>query len=627
VWIFKLRDLPCLPDTRGFYRKPADLLRRTPDTESFIDVEPFIHGRLDTDSTRPLLKLLGVRDTPTGPDRVLDCLRALAQAEKPPVHEVEKWYRRLDQMVDTCSTTDLAKMKKALHEEKIILTEGAGWAKGAGVFLFSNEEEAPGAAVMRASVRDLSLWRKIGIAERPTAELAIQRLKELPSDKALSQDDARRVRDLLARYAVRIWNECGHWLNLVGEWVPTATLDYALTMQTLVPWSHLHQWVKQKTADCQRLPGEITEERPFSALAPLASRIEERFHYSPYLQDHPEHKPWLSQVGVELCRIALDDEAETTRVRTLAAKLAETVWQTTSELEIIPYIDGTPAGTSRHAEVVWHDKVLYVTHLPRAKLARLVPDHVGKAFGRLDITAALHYCYDRRAEDVTEYLEENFTLVPHVVITAPADVATISTHAAHTTNNDTAPLSSFEASLTDHAVTAEHDAGSVSVTQPEGPDEHVQDAEAPLVEVAGREVPLPHAKPHLRPTQPSLIERFARSQGFQKDGEDHFRHVNGRWIAKARGDSFPWALGTAGGDIVRRYWPKEHCLEHEPLELEADIWGLIEKFPDIYALILTNPQGHPTEVAGVLLCTMREGGELTLYLATYRLVYDHDHAP
>lgn len=55
-----------------------------------VDVEPFVHGRWDREITRPLLDLLGVRSTLTGPDRLLDCLRALAQAEKPPVHEVEK---------------------------------------------------------------------------------------------------------------------------------------------------------------------------------------------------------------------------------------------------------------------------------------------------------------------------------------------------------------------------------------------------------------------------------------------------------------------------------------------------------------------------------------------------------
>ncbi|HAM22363.1 MAG TPA: ATPase, partial [Actinobacteria bacterium] len=127
-WILKFRDLPCLPDTRGSCRKPADLLRRAPETESLIDVEPFIHGKLDTESHRPLLTLLGVRNTPTGPDRLLNCLRALAKSETPPIHEVEKWYLRLDQMTDACSTEDLANITQALLEERIVLTENCGWA-------------------------------------------------------------------------------------------------------------------------------------------------------------------------------------------------------------------------------------------------------------------------------------------------------------------------------------------------------------------------------------------------------------------------------------------------------------------------------------------------------------------
>src|SRR5208283_4519464 len=169
-WILKLRELPCLPDTRGFHHKPLDLLRRTPETESLIDVEPFIHSRLDTDSTRSLLKLLGVRDSPTGPEGLLDRLRALAKAEKPPLYEVEKWYRRLDQMVETCSTSDFGKIKKTLWEEKIVLTEDFEWTKGSGVFL-SPDEDVPGAAVIWASVRNLSLWNKVGIIGRPTVDL------------------------------------------------------------------------------------------------------------------------------------------------------------------------------------------------------------------------------------------------------------------------------------------------------------------------------------------------------------------------------------------------------------------------------------------------------------------------
>src|SRR3546814_8139903 len=60
-------------------------------------------------------------------------------------------------------------------------------------------------------------------------------------------DYARRFRTLLVRYPNRIWEDCGHWVNLLGEWTPVNTLAYALSMQTLFRWSHLHDWVKSKT--------------------------------------------------------------------------------------------------------------------------------------------------------------------------------------------------------------------------------------------------------------------------------------------------------------------------------------------------------------------------------------------
>lgn len=334
-WILRLRDLPCLKDTRGFYYKPAELLSRTPETESLIDVELFIHGSLDTESTRPLLKLLGVRDIPTGPDRLLDCLRALAKTDKAPINEVEKWYRRLDQMVDACSTADFDKIKQAFHDESIILTEGCAWSRASGVFLSADEEDVPGVAVIRSSVKDLTLWRKIGMAERPTAELAIRWLKEIPSGQ-VSKEDGQRIRTLLARYAVPIWAECGHWLNLAGEWVPISSLKYSLTMQSLIPWQHLHPWVKQKTADFQRLTAQFIQAQPFSELPVLATHIEDRFHRNPLLKGHSARMPWLTQMGVELRRIITDSEHETARIRQLAADLAETVWQKTPGLEIIP---------------------------------------------------------------------------------------------------------------------------------------------------------------------------------------------------------------------------------------------------------------------------------------------------
>ena len=122
-------------------------------------------------------------------------------------------------------------------------------------------------------------------------------------------------------------------------------------------------------------------------------------------------------MGAELCRIELDDEGETGPGRAIAEHLARTAWRTSPTLEIIPYIDGAPAGTPKPAEVVWLERTLFVEPLPRAKLARLVPERLGKVFGRSDVTAALNYCFGRTADDVTEYVEENFKLAARTALT------------------------------------------------------------------------------------------------------------------------------------------------------------------------------------------------------------------
>jgi len=424
-WILKLRELRCLPDTHGTYRLPSDLLRRTPATEPLRDVEPFVHARLDTETTRPLLDLLGVRHVPTGPERILQCLRALTRADHPPTHEVRKWYERLDELITTCTTVELSEIKQAFHDEKIVLTQDGGWTNAAGAFLAADEEDAPGSALVFDAVRDLTLWRRIGVAERPSADRVIHWLKELQSGSPLSPDDARRVRALLPRHPLRIHSECGHWLNLAREWAPVDSLDYALTMQSLVEWGHLDESVKQRTADLQRLPGEVTSAPPFSDWPLLSDRIEERVHRNPRRSSVAERKPWLNELGALLRRIVLEDKAATARVRQLAADLEETVWQVSTELEVLPYLDGAPAGAPRSVDVMWLDRVLYVDSLPSARLARLVPDRVGRIFGRPEIAAAMSYCFSRSKHDVAEYIEQNFVLEPLEFCQASSDVVPV----------------------------------------------------------------------------------------------------------------------------------------------------------------------------------------------------------
>lgn len=621
-WVLRLQELPCLPDNRGFRRKPSDLLRRTPETESLMNVEPFVNGTVDREGTRALLDLLGVRSTPTGPDHLLDRLRALAKAERPPVPELEKWYRRLDQMMDTCSTNDFHKIKHAFQTENLILGQDGTWARVATVFLSSDGEDLPDVSVIRPSVSDLALWRKIGVAERPTADLAIAWLNGLPSGKTLSQEDGRRVRALIVRHPVQIWQECGHWINLAGEWSPVATLSYALTMQSLIPWRHLHQWVKQKAADLQRLPREVSSSAPFSKLPPLSAHIQERYQQNPNFAELPDKNEWLQILSAALSRVELEVEDETERVRAIATSLVKTVWIEAPELEIIPYIGGTPAGTARQAEVLWLDHALYIQPLPKARLARLVPEELGKAFIRPDIKAALDYCFERSAQDVRDYIEGNFNLATAVAPTEPIDFYP----AKDANRSETQSEPEDSAGIVE--ATPGTEATELSPLRPEfeiSPDTPASDTAGGQIVTEDADTLASRPRPAPKVVKPSLVERFAKTQGFRKDGEERFYHENGSWIARARDSRFSWERRAANGDLLRYYWPKEHCLEREPLQLEADIWGMIEQHPETHALILSNVEGNPLEITGARLRAMRDEGEVILYPASYRLVYDHDH--
>jgi hypothetical protein len=375
--------------------------------------------------------------------------------------------------------------------------------------------------------------------------------------------------------------------------------------------------VKQKTADLQRLPAETTETTPFSDLHQLASRIEDRFHRSPSLIERPVQCVWLNQLGSELERIELEDESEAAHIRALATEMAITVWRTTPGLEMIPYIDGVPAGTPRSAEALWLDGVLYVEARPLARLARVVPQELGRTFRRQDIADAIKMCFDRSPEFVTQYIEENFKLQPRDTA-AQSDSATADAAHGDSLSEIVAPVLP---PIVDAPARDEIDEISNDATVQDNQYDIALEDGAGAEDETGTAGPAPQPVRHPpRPAKASIMERFARTEGFQKDGEDRFYHADGSWIGRPVGVRV-WERRTANGELVRHYFPKEHCLEREPLQMDADIWGLIDKFPDIYSLVLANLQGDPVELAGAQLRAMREGGEITLYPATYRLVY------
>jgi hypothetical protein len=565
-----------------------------------------------------------VRNTPTGPDRLLGYLRAFAGSGNAPAHEVEKWYRRLDQMIDTSSTEDAAAIRKALQEERLVLAEDGTWTTALGAFLMPDDSDAPGVALVRASVRDLALWRKVGVADQPTADLAIAWLKQLPSGALLSPDEARRVRMLLPRHADRIWRECGHWLNLSGEWAPVESLKYALTMQSLVSWSHLHDWVKKATADLQKLPLEATETAGMKALPFLADCIEEHFEEPPGFRKPGTKRGWLEQLGGLLSRTEWEDGGEQERIRQLGRDLAESRWQIVPGIEIVPYIGGMPAGTPRQADVLWKDRLLYTTDRPPARLAKGIAQELGRAFRRQEIGDAIKMCFERPVEFITPYMEENFKLAAEEIeeealaltgTDGPSSGARIATHEeAVPAVSETECLEAIEQRAANGKAV---DAVQVEVAE--------EAAMAESAEEPAQEARPAKERPAARPAQLPIIERFARSQGFHLNGDGRYCRADGSWIGKANGDVFPWERGNTRGEIVMRYWPREHCLECEPLEVDSEVWSLIEKLPDSHALILADPEGKPVELLGARLRALREQGSLRIFPASYRLKIEDGH--
>jgi hypothetical protein len=249
-----------------------------------------------------------------------------------------------------------------------------------------------------------------------------------------------------------------------------------------------------------------------------------------------------------------------------------------------------------------------------AKLARYVAQELGRAFRRPDIADAIKICFERPRKFVIEYLEENFELAPEGEISVPAKKSGVGAGESQQPPN-TVPTAD-EGDADDAPVGAEP---SEALEEGSVPDDGDED-DAPETPAPGLRIV------KTRPTPPKvpLMERFAVKSGFTKDGEDRFCHVNGSLITKTPESSFPWEQRTRSGDLVRCYRAKDHCLEREPLQIESDVWSLIEKFPDRYALILVNPKGDPTELSGAHLRQLRDERSITLYPATYRIVYEHE---
>ena len=157
----------------------------------------------------------------------------------------------------------------------------------------------------------------------------------------------------------------------------------------------------------------------------------------------------------------------------------------------------------------------------QAKMARLVSQEIARAFNRHDIADATKLCYERPPEFINEYLEDNFNLAP------PQEKDYLNDPANSEKDPDT-----DEADVLDEQAPDDRDTNNDRV-----------EVDSPTADEEDNEDDPPAPRPTRAP-RPTIIDRFARDQGFFMNGSGKFYHADGSSLEKN-----PWKRVPLGAQI------------------------------------------------------------------------------
>lgn len=601
AWIHNFRGLACLPDTFGKLRQPAELLVRTPDTEPLMGIEPFVHADLDTPANRLLLRLLGVRDNAADPVRILNRLRALCEASDPAqlITEIARLYEALDRVIARLAPTPLSEVANFFASEALILSDHHDWLSAGEISIFPDPEA--GAPGIHLAVQRLAMWPRLGVSERPSMEKTIEWLKSLPSGGKLETAELKRLLFVLPRDPLRIWQTCQHWLTLDNTWTSVARLKFRLTMKEPTKWSELLPSIKRATANLQMLDEETARIEPFASLRSLAHSVEFRVMCCDG-KASASLPGWLDELASGLCRARIGSDEETQSIRIAGQRLGASQWQRFARIEVMPYVDGDPAGEPYTPKAFWSGDQLYAAVLPIGRLHKELADEISRPFAHNGVSTAIAACIDRDREFVREYLSACFVLDPQ----APDAEQPRSANQPEVTTF-TNGQSSLEATHSDRA-----DGES-------NPDQGREGEEPEMDHDADADTDIPCPRRQDSPHRLTLIERYAKQRGFHPQRQaDRFRHPDGRWIRRDE-QPFHWVERHADGQIIKRLWVCEQRLSRG-IELAYELWQKIKDVPDKTAIVLLSEDHGVSALSGTQLIENKNAGLITLFPARYRLI-------
>ncbi len=638
-WLLRLRDLTCLPDMQGNWRLPSQLMRTTPETAPLQNIESFVRADYDLQASQWLLDLLGVRNTPDNAEKLLGRLRALAQPETLPPRlyvELVDLYRALDRVLPRLETDELAAVRTAFADERLIRAEDGTWQKAGGIFQ-RNDDEIPGVALVLTPVADLTLWGRLGVPPHPTLDKVLDWLESLPHGQRLEEGDRKRVRQMLGRVPRQAWQR-GGWLDLNGRWTQVSDLRY-YTLNSGVERG-LFTAVRQATADFTMLPDDAADWALSVGLLSLEANLHQRLEKADPTpgQRRPE---WLAELGRCLFKVkpALppgDDAAVATwqANRDLARNLGRSRWQPVRRLEVMPYVDGTPAGDARPVKAAWVDETIYVmasgpSHHRELAAALAAP------FRGQGLAQAIADCIDRPASWVADYFAANFELFEPEAEPEPEDERPEALAEPETQDAPIPQPTEAEAQLPMTPANGEAPAGvsdaqvidATPIMTPApalevGEDGHEPEPEAEdEVAETGEEEEVGTSVAAPRPRAPSTFERlaeFMQRLGFHWDAaRDLFADVRGNVIRREEG-VLKWVIYDQNGQRRDGYWIGNRSLE-QGLEISGGDWETLKRAPDSTWLLLPEESGELRSLQMRRLMRRVQSGEVGLYPAMFRL--------
>ena len=671
-WLRRFRDSACIPDTRGNLCKPRELLRRSEETEPLIGVERFVEKRFDHSANDSILTGLGISSALPGPNVLLSVLCALAAIESPPRDEVARLYDQLDKLYLLSKPEDQNQVLDAFRSGKLLLTEQGLWSTPISVFISADGLEGAGILTVIGSARHLSLWRQLGLRERPDAEAAIEMIRSMPLHSDLGLETYELLKTLMRRFTVDVIDHCGIWISLSKQLRPIGELSYGLTKDGINP-DLLFVDVQEKCADLRFVDGysleSLLQKVPVRDLdATISYQLEDN---NIRVSQEVSRPQWLQTFGMCVSRLSAISSDNTGSLAGLGETLRNVTICYSNNLMLTPVVDSKPIGRAVVKDGALICDTLYVQQLPVSRLANLIPIIIGDFLQSPQLQAAAAYCFERSDYLIIEYFKANYVLdeqaakvsfgnlatqvveklVPEAQMLTPTACTDLSDLIGSELSNEersfndqqqdpaetqklSAPkLSEVQDFLLENGIekypgdpfsasaSKERDGLARSASsQQSGSKSNRGDGNPSLSdEMSDKTSPSESPEETGNSAQYSIVLQYAESLGLKEVGDGLFRSSNYTSLRRQRGDLFPWILEAPTGLELKRFLVRTSPIVASPLEIDTVAFGLLERLPDGHSILIPDTSGNATEISGIQLQAMITDGRIKVFPSSYRL--------